>query len=66
MILNRNTVIVGAPAIGAAYVYKETSLNKWKLQGDIITQEGNFEDFFGQSVDIDEESRIVIGAGVSI
>lgn len=50
---------------GSVFVFKEVSQNKWELQGDkIIPNDAAGGEFFGESVDIDEESRIVIGAGV--
>ena len=63
----RNTVVIGAPFDyngGSVHVYKETKADKWEMQ-DKITPEDNEYAHFGGSVDIDEESRMVIGARVS-
>lgn len=66
----RNTVVVGAPfdraRAGSVYVYKEVSEDEWVIQGEkIIAQDSEDNDEFGSSVDIDEASRIVVGAFVS-
>eukprot|EP00804_Cyclotella_cryptica_P000057 CCRYP_013743-RA/>CCRYP_013743-RA protein AED:0.16 eAED:0.16 QI:2268/1/1/1/0.69/0.66/27/153/931 len=65
-----NTIVVGAPfdgtgssQTGSVSVYKEVSENKWELfDSKIIPLDGSAGDQFGVSVDIDEESTIVIGA----
>ncbi|KAL7519364.1 hypothetical protein ACHAWX_004128, partial [Stephanocyclus meneghinianus] len=65
-----NTVVVGAPfdgtggsQTGSVSVYKEVSENKWELLDSKITPvDGSAGDQFGVSVDIDDESTIVIGS----
>ena len=65
--------MVGAPfdgsgdsQTGSVSVYKEVSENKWQLLDSKITPvDGSAGDQFGVSVDIDEESTIVIGSSVS-
>ena len=66
-------MVVGAPydsdaefesGLGSVFVYMEVKDNEWELVGDKITSGGNSQTLtpiFGYSVDIDEESRIVIG-----
>lgn len=65
----RNTVVVGAPfdEIGSVFVYKEVSDNKWELLGDKITPPDGVElDMFGYSVDVDQDSTLVVGSAVSL
>lgn len=64
--------MIGAPfdgegdsSTGSVFVYKETSEDKWELQGAKITpQDGLQGDAFGFSVDVDKDSNLVIGARV--
>ena len=70
----RNTVLIGAPFDGAensqtgsVFAYKETEDNKWELLDDkIVPADGTDGDLFGFSVDIDENSSILIGSRVSL
>ena len=64
-------MVVGAPydfdgefISGAVFVYMEVEDSRWELAGDKITS-GVSLTSFGYSVDIDEESRTVIGEMVS-
>lgn len=64
-------MVVGAPYdfdgeffSGAVFVYMEVEDSRWELAGDKITS-GVSLTSFGYSVDIDEESRTVIGETVS-
>lgn len=67
-------MVVGAPfdgtggsQTGSVSVYKEVSENKWELLDSKITPvDGSAGDQFGVSVDIDDESTIVIGSSVSM
>lgn len=71
--ISRNTVAVGAPFdgedgtdTGSVFLYKEESENNWELQGDKITPaDGVDEDLFGFSVDLDNDSTLLIGSRVS-
>ena len=66
-------MVVGAPfdgtggsQTGSVSVYKEVTENKWELfDSKISPVDGSAGDQFGVSVDIDEESTIVIGSSVS-
>lgn len=51
---------------GSVFVYKEVNEDEWELLGSkIIPADGIDGGLFGFSVDIDEDSTIVIGSRVS-
>ena len=61
-------MVVGAPFDegGSVFVYKEIKENTWELLGDkIVAANGTQNDEFGYSVDINEDSMLVIGSRVS-
>lgn len=51
---------------GSVFVYQEVSENDWQMLGDKITPaDGINEDLFGFSVDLDDDSTLLIGSRVS-
>lgn len=68
--ISGNTIIVGADGdddlgtySGSAYVFTSDSAGDWNVQQKLTASDGEFADWFGDSVDIDGDTAVITATG---